>query len=761
MELTDTSQQVVIHPYAEKAYLDYAIAVVKDRALCKVQDGQLPGQRRILYDMYMMGLMTATKPVKSARVVGDVLGKYHPHGDGATYGSLVRMAQDFSLRYPLIDGQGNFGSRDGDNAAAMRYTEAKLEPISELLLGELDYDTVDFMDNYDGAFREPVMLPARLPFCLLNGCTGIAVGMASNGLPHNLREVANAVIAMVKNPSITLEEILSIMPGPDFPDGGQLISSKEDIQASYSAGRGILRARARWRKEDMARGQWRIIVSELPYQTSIKKISEQIAVITNPQPPKGKKVITPQQAALKLASLSLLERVTDESGKEEKVRLVIYPRSAKQSPDELMAFLFSNTTLEDSAPVNMTVLGLDGRPVAKGLLDILSEWINFRFTTVTRRTNFELNKITRRMHILEGRKLVLLNVDEVIRVIRVADEPKPELMTAFSLSEEQADDILEMRLRQLAGLEGIKIDKEMEGLLKEATRLKDILADPKIMKKLVIKEVESDRDKHGDERRTLIQFEARAGLNGKALVQAVSEEPCTIILSKNMWIKRMQGHEVDESLLTFKDGDEALAVIKSKMSWPIVFLDSTGRAYSVSASDLPTGRGDGSPLTSLIEVQSGAKILFALAAHPDTTYLFSGERGYGFKAPLSALICRPKAGKVFLKLEAEEKPSVPLEIINDAPGYLAVGASNSKLLIFPLAEVKELSKGGTGVMLMVLDKGDTVTGLQYFEGNVFEGKGLLKKTESKITIKGEELLKYIGHRARKGAYTPKKVTMIS
>lgn len=759
MEVTNKNEQIIIHPYAEGAYLQYAMATVKDRALCQVQDGQLPVQRRILYDMWELGLLTATKPVKSARVVGDVLGKFHPHGDSAAYGSMVRVAQDFKMRYPLIAGQGNFGSRDGDSAAAMRYTEVKLAPISELLLSELHSDTVDFVDNYDGAFKEPVLLPARLPFGLLNGFTGIAVGMASEGLPHNLREVANAAIALIKNPKSTLDDILALMPGPDFPDGGQLISSKEDIRAAYASGRGVLRMRARWRKEDMARGQWRIIVSELPYSASGKKFTEQVAALTNPVPPKGKKTITQQQATLKQVGLSLLERVTDESSKDEVIRLVVYPRSSKQSADELMAFLFANTCLEESTPLNQTVIGLDGRPTTKNLMEMLSEWVTFRFTTVRRRTTFELNKTNRRIHILEGRKLVYLNVDEVIRVIREAEDPKVDLMTAFSLTEVQADDILEMRLRQLARLEGIKIDKELESARKDAARLTELLDDEKALKKLIIKEIEADRDKFGDDRRTLIQYEARASANGKSIVQSVADEPCTVVLSRNLWIRRLQGHEVDESALTFKEGDEALAIIKTRTAWPIVFMDNTGRVYSVTVSDLPSGRGDGSPLTTLIEVQDGARVLHAMSGDPETQYLFAGERGYGYQAQLKSLVARPKAGKAFLTLEEGEVPMTPLVVPVEATGHLAIGASNTKLLIFPLAEVKILPKG-KGVMLMLLEDGEKLTGLQYFEGDVFEGKALIKKVEQTVTVKGEEFKKYLGHRARKGTFAPKKAVIV-
>ena len=444
--------------YAERAYLDYAVSVVKGRALPEVSDGQKPVQRRILHSMNEMGLAPNAKPVKSARVVGDVLGKFHPHGDQAAYDAMVRMAQSFSLRYPLIDGQGNFGSRDGDNPAAMRYTEARLTPIAQLLLDEIGMGTVEFIPNYDGSMQEPRQLPARLPMVLLNGASGIAVGMATEIPSHNLREVAKAAIAVIRKPKITTEELLEWMPGPDFPGGGQLISSPAEIRDAYASGRGSLKVRARWQIEDLARGQWQAVVTELPPGSSTQKVLEEIEELTNPKVRTGKKALTPEQQNLKALVLSVLDVVRDESGKDAAVRLVFEPKTAKIDQAEFMTTLLAHTSMESSASINMVMIGLDGRPRQKPLKDVLAEWGAFRIDTVTRRTGFRLGKVNDRMHILEGRMIVFLNIDKVIRIIRETDEPKAALIKAFKLSDRQAEDILEIRLRQLARLEGFKIE---------------------------------------------------------------------------------------------------------------------------------------------------------------------------------------------------------------------------------------------------------------------------------------------------------------
>lgn len=523
----DGGEALTLATFAERAYLDYAISVVKGRALPDVCDGQKPVQRRILFAMNELGLNSTAKPRKSAAVVGDVLGKLHPHGDQSVYDALVRMAQDFSLRYPLIDGQGNFGSRDGDGAAAMRYTEARLTPIAKLLMEEIDMGTVDFQPNYDGSTEEPKLLPSRLPFVLLNGASGIAVGMATEIPSHNLREVATAAVAIIRNPKLTHEELMAIVPGPDFPGGGQIITSPTAISDIYRSGRGSVKVRATWKIEDMARGQWQAVVTELPHGTSSQRVLEEIEELTNPKIKLGKKSLSPDQLALKQIMLSMLDTVRDESGREAAVRLVFEPKSKNQDPTEFTNMLLAHTSLETSVSINLVMIGGDGRPRQKSLGDILREWIDFRFTTITRRSQFKLQKVNDRIHILEGREAILLNIDKVIKIIRESDEPKPALMDAFRLSERQADDILEIRLRQLARLETIKIQQELAELRSEKSTLQDLLDNPSSMKRLVIKEIEADEKQFGDARRTLIEVAEKATVETKVI-----DEPVTLHVPK-------------------------------------------------------------------------------------------------------------------------------------------------------------------------------------------------------------------------------------
>lgn len=750
---TSPDDRLIIDLYAKKSYLDYAVAVVTGRALGQVEDGQKPVQMRILYAMHDMGLSHTAKARKCAAMVGEVLGKYHPHGDQSVYDALVRMAQPFTLRYPLIEGQGNFGSRDGDRAAAMRYTEARLSPIASLLLSELGSGTVDFQPNYDGSWQEPSLLPARLPMLLLNGASGIAVGMACELPSHNLREIAEAAVAVIQNPDITTDQLLDIVPGPDFATGAQLISSRAEILSAYESGRGNLRARAVWKKEELAKGNWQIVITELPYQVSAVGVSLQVEVLTNPQLKAGKKVLDQQQANLKAVSLNLLEKVRDESGKDAGVRLVVVPRSSKQTPEETMAFLFANTSLETSVPVNNTCIGLDGNPRPKGLKALISEWAEFRHTTVRRRTQYELDKVQARLHLLEGRLAVYADVDSVVATIRNADDPKSDLMTKFLLSEIQAEDILEMRLRQLARLEGFKLEKEAEDCKKEELRLQTLLASKVAMDKLIIKEIIADSDKFGDDRRTLIKSEVRA--SALVATRAVPDEAVTIIVSKGLWIRARSGHDVDEATITYKTADEKLAIVKTRTTQTILFLDSAGRAYSVQASDIPNGRGDGVPLTTLIDVQDGAKVQYCLADHPDQPYLFSGKNGYGFVAQLKALVARPKAGKAFQTLEAGEEPMKPVRIPSTTEGFVACGSSEGKMLCFPVNEVKALDKG-KGVMLMGLDDTETLSGITYFDAVPFTGQIELKGQVGAITFGKADMEKYLGRRSRKGALLPKK-----
>ena len=577
---------VALGDYAERAYLKYALSVVKGRALPDVCDGMKPVQRRILYSMHRMGLAfsgaSGAKPVKSARVVGDVLGRFHPHGDQAAYDALVRMAQDFSQRYPLVDGQGNFGSRDGDGAAAMRYTEARLSPVARLLLDEIDEGTVDFQPNYDGSTEEPRLLPARLPMVLLNGASGIAVGLATEIPSHNLREVAAAAVALLKDERLSEEALHALLPAPDFPGGGQIISPQADIRAAYASGRGSLKVRARWKIEDLARGQWQLVVTELPPGTSAQKVLEEIEELTNPKVKAGKKALTSEQTQLKASVLAVLETVRDESGKDAPVRLVFEPRSRAVEQGELVTTLLAHTSLESSAPVNLTMVGLDGRPTQKSLREILTEWLAFRQQTVQRRTRHRLERVLDRIHVLEGRQLVLLNIDEVIRIIRAADEPRPALIARFALSERQAEDILEIRLRQLARLEAIRIEQELAELRTERTRLEEILGSPAALRRTLVREIEADAKAFGDARRTLVQEERRA----VAEVRVV-DEPVTVVASLKGWVRALKGHEVEAATLPFKPGDALHGAFRCRSVDTLVVLGS----ISYSAGALSAGGG--------------------------------------------------------------------------------------------------------------------------------------------------------------------------
>ncbi|MDQ6618734.1 MAG: DNA topoisomerase IV subunit A [Pseudomonadota bacterium] len=750
--------QLILHEYAENAYLQYAMAVVRDRALPQVEDGQKPVQRRILYTMRQLGLGPGARPVKCARIVGEVLGRVHPHGDTSVYDTLARMAQDFTLRYPLIIGQGNFGSRDGDPPAAYRYTEAKLAPISDLLLAELDQGTVDFVPNYDNTVHEPSRLPARLPFVLLNGSMGIAVGMACDIPPHNLGEVAAAASLAVSKPGATVEELLALMPGPDFPDGGHVISAREEIAEAYRTGRGLLRARARWRVEDLARGQWRVVVHELPYQVSTKRVLEELDALSNPQPAPGKKSPTQGQLNLKQVVLNLVERASDESGQKEKIRLVIEPRTSKVDPAELMTVLFAHTSLESSFSVNCTMLGSDGRPRQKALLDIVTEWARFRVSTVIRRTRFQLDRAEGRLHILDGRHIAFLNIEKVIRVIREAEDPKAELMKSFELTPVQADDILEIRLRQLARLEGIRIEQERKELVAERARLQALLASDRAIRKLIVREIEADAAKYSDSRRTLLEPVARTAAV-KAVI-SVPDEPVTIVISRNGWIRSRPGHGLDVSTLAFKTGDHLGAAVETRTTRPVVIMDSMGRAYAIDAHEVPAGRGDGVPITSLITLQEGGKARYMLAAETDTHYLFANTGGYGYIAPFSALVSRNRAGKAFMSLEQGETLLPPVvvsgagdDLFGKSP-YVACAASQGKLLCFAASELKVQDRG-RGTMLMQIDAEERLvwTGVYH---DTLSIPVVIRGKQQQLVLKGQELARYVLRRARRGALLPRK-----
>ncbi|MFM0017607.1 DNA topoisomerase IV subunit A [Paraburkholderia azotifigens] len=741
---TPEGDVLTLGDYAESAYLEYAVSVVKGRALPDVCDGQKPVQRRILYAMNEMGLADNAKPVKSARVVGDVLGKYHPHGDQSAYDALVRLAQDFSMRYPLIDGQGNFGSRDGDGAAAMRYTEARLTPIAKLLLDEIDQGTVDFMPNYDGSFEEPKLLPARLPFVLLNGASGIAVGLATEIPSHNLREVAAAAVAMIRHPHITHAELMQHVPGPDFPGGGQIISSETEISQAYETGRGSLKVRARWKIEDLARGQWQLVITELPPNTSGQKVLEEIEEQTNPKIKLGKKSLTPEQLQTKQTLLGLLDAVRDESGKDAPVRLVFEPKSRTIDQTEFVTTLLAHTSLESNATLNLVMVGADGRPRQKGLGEILREWVGFRFTTVTRRTQHRLGKVNDRIHILEGRMIVFLNIDEVIRIIRESDEPKTALIEAFGLSERQSEDILEIRLRQLARLEKIKIEKELSELRDEKAKLEELLGSESAMKRLIIKEIEADAKQYGDDRRTLIQQEKRATFEAR-----VVDEPVTVVVSQKGWVRALKGHGLDPAGFTFKAGDHLYAAFQCRTPDMLIAWGSKGRVYSVAVSQLPGGRGDGVPVTSLIELESGTHLMHYYAASAEQALLLASSNGFGFIAKVGDMVSRVKAGKAFMTIDEGATPLAPMPMLPDAT-QVACLSGGGRLLVFGLDEMKTLSGGGRGVILMALDPNEALKQALAITkaGVVLEGMYRNKPTEEQLS--GATLAPNVGKRARKG-----------
>ncbi len=742
--------EVPISLYAERAYLEYAISVVKGRALPDVCDGQKPVQRRILYAMRQMGLSHGNKHVKSARVVGDVLGKYHPHGDSSAYEAMVRLAQDFSMRYPLVDGQGNFGSRDGDNAAAMRYTETRLTPLADLLLSELDMGTVDFVPNYDGAFQEPAMLPARLPMVLLNGASGIAVGMATEIPSHNLREVAAAAVQLVRDPNIGDDALLACIQGPDFPAGGQIISSPRDLRESYLSGRGSIKMRARWTVEELARGQWQIVVYELPHGVSTKKVLEEIDELSNPKVRANKKSLSPEQVQNKQLLLSVLDAVADESDKSQAVRLVFQPKSSRQTQDELMNVLLTHTSLESSTSLNLTMIGADGRPQQKSLTQIIHEWVEFRLATVRRRSQHRLAQVDDRLHILAGRMVVFLNLDEVIKLIRESDDPKAALIARFELSDRQAEDILEIRLRQLARMEGIRIEKEIKQLDKERKELTRLLSKDPALREQVASEIDADTLTYGDERRTLIQETQRA-----APVNTVIDEPVTVIISKKHWGRARQGHGLDLSTLPFKDGDGLLAKYECRTTDNCIVICDNGRVCSIPVSQLPSGRGDGVPLATLIELASGAKIAHVLCGKAEQHILIATTAGYGFTATLGDMVGRNKAGKQFISVDKEAilppAPFTPTE-----QSLVAAASSDGRLLLFLLSEMKHLQGGGKGVILMGLAEGEELATASIINQAKIEVIGTTGAREHTIKLSGEGLQSHFGKRARGGKNLPAK-----
>ena len=774
LPLSEPDDGLNLANYAQRAYLEYALSVVKGRALPDVCDGQKPVQRRILYSMDRMGLgfsgpnnNTAARPVKSARVVGDVLGRFHPHGDQAAYDALVRMAQDFAQRYPLIDGQGNFGSRDGDGAAAMRYTEARLAKITTLLLDEIDEGTVDFVPNYDGSTVEPKQLPARLPFNLLNGASGIAVGLATEIPSHNLREVADACVALIKAPKLTDDELFAILPGPDYPGGSQIISPASDIVDAYRTGRGSLKVRARWKIEDLARGQWQLVVTELPPGVSTQRVLEEIEELTNPKVKAGKKALTQEQTQLKASILMVLDGVRDESSKDAPVRLLFEPKSSRIEQQELITALLAHTSLESSTPINLTMIGIDGRPTQKSLRQMLNEWIEFRQSTITRRSQHRLTKVLDRIHILEGRQLVLLNIDEVIAIIRQADDPKAALIERFKLSDRQAEDILEIRLRQLARLEAIKIEQELKSLKEEQGKLEDILGNPGSLKRLMVKEIEADAKTFADARRTLIQTEKKAVAEIK-----VVDEPVTVVVSSKGWVRARTGHGHEAGSFAFKAGDGLYGTFECRTVDTMIVFGSNGRVYSVPVASLPGARGDGQPITTLIELESGTQPLHYFAGPANAALLLASSGGYGFLATVENMVSRQRGGKTFLNLGEGESPCAPSHAAFTSGGqplnaatHVCCASTGGRILTFEIGELKLMEKGGRGLMLIDLEPKDTLAGAAAYTRSVkIEGIGRGGK-ERDETLEIRSLNNARAARGRKGkaadlGFKPNRVTRV-
>ncbi|WNL47446.1 DNA topoisomerase IV subunit A [Dyella sp. BiH032] len=734
MNLQANFEQIPLKEYAERAYLDYSMYVVLDRALPFVGDGLKPVQRRIIYAMSELGLAATAKPKKSARTIGDVIGKFHPHGDTSCYEAMVLMAQPFSYRYPLVDGQGNFGSPDDPKSfAAMRYTESKLSPIAEALLGELGQGTVDWVPNFDGTLEEPSWLPARVPHVLLNGSMGIAVGMATDIPPHNLREVVSACIRLLDDPDATVADLCEHILGPDYPTEAEIITPRNELLAIYQNGTGSLRARAVFQRED-----GNIVITALPHQVSPSKVLEQIA------------------AQMRAKKLPMIEDLRDESDHENPIRLVVVPRSNRIDPDEVMQHLFATTDLEKSYRVNLNMIGLDGRPQVKDLKRILTEWLSFRTTTVTRRLEHRLAKVERRLHLLEGLRIAYLNLDEVIRIVRTEDEPKPVLMARFKLSEEQTDYILETRLRQLARLEEMKINAERDQLEEERARINVLLKSPAKLKGLIKEELRTDAAKYGDDRRSpLVQREAAQALDESALV---ASEPVTVVLSQKGWIRAAKGHDIDAEGLSYREGDSLLAAAKARTTQQVVVIDSTGRTYSTPAHTLPSARGNGEPLTGRFSPPAGASFDALCAGDNDTRLILATDFGYGFVTRFEALTGRNKAGKQVLTLGDGARVLPPQISADPSRDRIVVVTTEGHLLMFSVAELPELDKG-KGNKLIEIPKAKLASGDERVAGVavVSEGKGevTLYAGQRKLTLRWSDLVEFGGNRATRGGVLPR------
>lgn len=747
----DDNNIAPIESHASQAYLSYAVSTVKARALPEVADGLKPVQRRILYAISAAGTQGFTK---CARYVGEVLGKYHPHGDASTYEAMVHLAQPFSMRYPLIEGQGNFGSRDGDSAAAYRYTEARLSRYAELMLAEIDEGTVDFTKNYDGKFDEPVLLPARLPFGLLNGSFGIPVGFSTRIPPHNLREVVEAAMAVIRDPKVSVEEIHQLMPGPDFPGGGQIISRAEEIRAAYETGRGSITMRARWTVENLARGQWQIVITELPHTTSARQVQEEIQALVEPKPSTGRKDVSPEQKRTRQFILDLVESVRDESDRKSKLRLVIEPRSSRQSVDETINALLVHTSLETKIPINMTWIGLDGLPEQKGIVDILREWTEFRVATVRRRTQFRLQKCEDRLHIVQGRILAFAHIDEIIRIIRASEDvpaARAALMARWKFTERQAQDICDLRLGQLTRLDGIKLNEESKKLQTERNEYNRLLGSDRALRALVIKELGEDAKKYGDERRTTIESAERASIE-----RSVVEEPVTVILSKRGWIRARNGHGIDMSTISFKDGDEHFLEVECKTTDQAILLGQSGKTYTVAVASLPTGRGDGVPVNTLIGSDRD-EIRWIGSGRPEMLYLLSTSAGNGFLCRLGDMVTRIKAGKEFMTVPQAARVSAAMPVwCTDAPpkfadkAMLAALSSDGRLLLFPLADVPTRANGGVGVQLIALPEGIELAATAVTDARTVTIVGDRRGKPVEENLQGDALAQHVGKRAQRG-----------
>jgi topoisomerase-4 subunit A len=724
-------EQIPLREYAERAYLDYSMYVVLDRALPFLGDGLKPVQRRIIYAMSELGLNAGAKPKKSARTVGDVIGKYHPHGDSACYEALVLMAQPFSYRYPLIDGQGNFGSSDDPKSfAAMRYTESKLTPIAEVLLGELAHGTVDWTPNFDGTLDEPTWLPARLPHLLLNGTTGIAVGMATDVPPHNLNEIVSACVRLLDDPEASVADLCEHVRGPDYPTEAEIITPAADLLAMYETGIGSVRARGTFAREAA-----NIVVTALPYQVSPSKVIEQVA------------------AQMRAKKLPWLEDIRDESDHANPTRIVLIPRSNRVDADQLMGHLFATTDLEKSYRVNMNVIGADGRPQVKNLRRLLSEWLEFRFDTVTRRLQHRLDKVERRLHLLEGLLVAFLNLDEVIRIIRSEDDPKPALIARFELSDDQADYILETRLRQLARLEEMKIRGEQDELDSERDRLVAILGSKAKLRKLVKDELLADAKKFGDARRSPLV--ARVAAQALDETELVASEPMTVVLSDKGWVRAAKGHDVEPSTLSYREGDGLLAAVRGRSTQQVAFIDSTGRAYSTAAHTLPSARGNGEPLTGRFSPAAGASFQALATGDADTRFVVASSHGYGFATRFENLTGRNKAGKALLSLTPGAKVVQPAAIGGVDGDRVVAVTTAGHLLAFPVSELPELDRG-KGNKLIDIPKARLGTERVVAVAVVSPGATLLLRSGARtMSLSFKDLGEYVGSRATRGGLLPR------